>query len=108
MLEQERMNAGLGDARLPAALANWNDKRGGRGEGEHFVRDQVVGEDDVRGLQQAQGAQGEQFGIAGARSDEVDDAGLRRSAQDLGSLSAAGSGLVRACSRARVREGQPS
>ena len=108
MLEQERMNAGLGDARLAATFADGDDEGGGTGPGEDLVGDEIVGEDDVRGLQQAQGAQGEQFGIAGARSDEVDDAGLRRSAQDLGSLSAAGSGLVRACSRARVREGQPS
>ncbi len=76
VLQHEGVNSRLGDARLAAALADGYDESGGRGEREDFVGDEVVGQDDVGGLQEAEGAQGEEFRVAGACSDEVDGAGL--------------------------------
>ncbi len=58
MGEHEVVDAGLGDAGLAAALADGDDDGGGVGEGEDFVGDEVVGEDDVAGLQEACGRGG--------------------------------------------------
>ena len=76
VLEHELVDAGLGDARLSAALADGDDEGGRAGEVEDLVGDEVVGEDDVRGFEQVGGAQGEERGVAGACSDEVDVAGF--------------------------------
>jgi len=108
VFEHEGVNAGLGDARLSATLADGDDVGGGAGEREDLIGDEVVGEDDVGGLDEREGAEGEQIGVAGARSDEVDVAGLGFSAHCLASgfrTFAAGSGLILACSRAITREG---
>ncbi len=76
MLKHEGVDAGLGDARLAAAFADWDDERGGVGEGEDVVGDEVVGEDDGGGLEETEGAEGEEVGVAGASAAEVDVAGL--------------------------------
>ena len=49
---------------------------GGVGVGEDFGGDEVVGEDDVAGLEKVERAEGKKRGVAGAGSDEVDVAGL--------------------------------
>jgi hypothetical protein len=74
VFEHERVDSGLGDAGLAAAFAYGHDEGGGRGEGEDFIGDEVVGQDDVGGLQETERAQGQEFRIAGACSYEVDDA----------------------------------
>ena len=75
VLEHEGVDAGLGDAGLAAAFAYGDDEGGGAGEVEDFVGDEVVGEDDVAGLEELGGAEGEEGGVAGACSYEVDGAG---------------------------------
>ncbi len=60
----------------PQRFADRDDEGGGAGEGEDFVGDEVVGEDDVGGLEEAVGAEGEEVGVAGAGADEVDVAGF--------------------------------
>jgi hypothetical protein len=52
------VDAGLGYARLTAALADGDDESGGAGEVEDVVGDEVVGEDDVAGLEELGGAEG--------------------------------------------------
>ena len=102
VLEHQGVDAGLGDAGLAAALANRDDFGGGAGDGEDLVRDEVVGENDVGGLKELDGAEGEEIGVAGACSCEVDGAGLGFGVHDFFSVWI---GLVRACSRASWREG---
>jgi hypothetical protein len=91
----------LRDAGLSAALADGDDLGGGAGEGEDLVGDEVVGEDDVGGLEEVDGSESEETGVAGACSCEIDGARLGFFVHDF----FPGSGLVRACSRAKVREG---
>ena len=114
-IEHEGVDLGLGDARLPAALADGEGAGGGVGEGEDSGGDEVVGEDEGGGGEEAGGAEGEEVGVAGAGADEVDVTGLgcgtRRSRFLLGSSGGwgwAGWGWCRAWRRARVREGQAS
>ena len=76
VFEHERVDARLGDAGLAAAFADGDNVCGSVGEGEDFVGDEVVGEDDVCGFEETEGAEGEEGGVAGARSCEVDVAGL--------------------------------
>ena len=76
MLEHEIVDLGLGNARLAAALADGDDERGGAGEFEDLVGDEVVGKDDVGGLDELDGADGEEIWVAGTGSGEVDVAGL--------------------------------
>lgn len=45
-------------------------------EGQNFIRDESVVEDDVGGLHEPQCAQCEEAGVARARADEVDGAGV--------------------------------
>jgi hypothetical protein len=59
VLEHEGVDLGLGDAGLSTALADRDDFGGGAGEGEDFVGDQVVGKDDVGGLEELDRAKGE-------------------------------------------------
>lgn len=72
------MDAGLGDAGLAAALAYGDDLGRWAGEREDFVGDEVVGEDDVAGLKQMMGAEGEEGWVAWTGSAEVDVAWLGR------------------------------
>ena len=72
VFEHQGMDAGLGDARLAATLADGDDEGGGVGEGEDFAGDEFVVEDDVAVLEEMQGAEGEEGGRAGAGSAEVD------------------------------------
>ena len=92
VLEHEGVDAGLGDAGLAAALADGDDEGGGAGEVEDLVGDEVVGEDDVGGLEELEGAQGEQAGISGACADEIDGSGLGFSLQEWGLGSVRGGG----------------
>jgi len=101
MVEHEGVDLGLGDTGLAAALANGDDLGCGAGEGEDFIGDEVVGEDDVGGLEKVHGVQGEEAGVARACAYEVDGARLGFFVHDF----FPGSGLARACSRAKVREG---
>ena len=55
-----------------AALAHVDDLGVRAAQVEDRLRDKVVVEDDVGGLNQAQRLDGEQIGIAGAGADEVD------------------------------------
>jgi len=103
VFEEELMDPGLCDPRLAAALADGDDERGGASEGQDLVGDEVVWEDDVSGLEQVCGAQGEESGVAGACSDEVDATWF--CVWDRDHAFSAGMGLVRACSRASRREG---
>ncbi len=99
VVEHQVVDAGLVDAGLTAALADRDDLSSGAGEREDLVRDEVIGEDDVRGLEQGVRAQGEEIGCTGTGSGEVDDSGLR--GMDHSSACwVRGRGLVRACSRA--------
>ena len=101
MLQHEGVDLGLGDAGLAAAFADRDDFGGGAGESEDFFGDQVVWKDDVGSLEKMEGAEGEEAGVSGACSREVDGARLGFFVHDFFS----GRGFVRACSRARVREG---
>ncbi len=76
VVQHQFVNAGLGDARLAAALADGDDFSRGAGEIEDGVGDEVVGEDDVGGLEEGVGAEGEEIGRAGAGAAEVDGSGL--------------------------------
>ena len=106
MLEHEGVDLGLGDARLAATLADGDDFGGGAGEGEDFFGDEIVGEDDVGGLEKMNGVKGQEAGVSGACSCKVDGARLGFFVHDFFSGSGLGwIGLVRACSRAKVREG---
>jgi len=57
---------------LSAALADIAYVRGVRGERQDLGADQVVMQNDVGFADQAQGFEGEEFGISGARPDEID------------------------------------
>ena len=59
VLEHEVVDLGLGDAGLAAAFADGDDFGGGAGKGENFFGDEVVGEDDVGGLEELDGAESE-------------------------------------------------
>jgi hypothetical protein len=109
VVKHEFVDAGLGDAGLPAALADGDDLGGGAGEVEDGVRDEVVGQDDVGSLEQGVGAEGEEIGCAGACADEVDGSGLGFGRNPGLSIETRGTrvqwssiwrGLVRACRRA--------
>jgi len=76
VLEHEFVDPGLGDAGLTTTLADGDDVCCWAGEGEDLVGDQVVGEDDVSGLEELDGADSEEIGVAGARSGKIDVAGL--------------------------------
>jgi hypothetical protein len=76
VFQHERVNSGLGDAGLAATFSHGDDEGRRRCEGEHFVGDEVVGEDNVGGLEQAKGAQGEEFRVAWPRADQIDGARL--------------------------------
>ena len=73
-VDHERVDFVLRDGFCAAALADVDNFRAGRGEIENCLRDKVVVQDDVGGLDEAQGFDGEQVGIAGACADEVDRA----------------------------------
>jgi hypothetical protein len=101
VLEHEGVDLGLRDAGLAAALAYGDYFGGGAGEGENLVGDEVVGKDNVSGLEELDSTQGEETWVSGACSCKVDGARLGFFVHDFFS----GIGLVRACSRAKVREG---
>ena len=92
VFDHEGVNAGLGDAWLSAAFADGDDEGCGAGEVEHFVRDEVVGQNDVGGLDEVKGTAGEEIRVARACTAEVNFAGFDGVAHDLG--------LVRAWARA--------
>ena len=96
--EHEGVDAGLSDAGLAAAFADGDDEGGGGGEGEDLGGDEIVGEDDVGVLQEMEGAEGEEGGVAGTGSYEVDAAGEWRWLG--GRAHSSRLGLVRAWARA--------
>ena len=78
MLDHQRVDLFLSDALCAAAFADVDDFGGGRSEIENRLRNEVVVEDDVGGLDKAQRFDGEQVGIARAGADERDLALLLR------------------------------
>src|SRR5271170_2869919 len=108
-MEHEGVDLGLRDAGLAAALAYGDDLGCWAGEGEDLVGDEVVGKDDVGGLEEGLSAEGEETGISWTCADEVDDSWLSFGiTQVVFSGMGFGSGFLRACSRAKVRDGHRS
>lgn len=105
VVDHEGVDLGLGDTGLAAALSDGDDGSGGAGEIKDFVGDEIVGEDDIAGAEEVRCAQGEEIGVPWACAYEVDGAGLRFRVHCWALSLDCGRGLVRACSRARVREG---
>jgi hypothetical protein len=58
VFQHEGVDAGLGDTWLATALAHRNNQGGWAGEREDIVGDEVVGQDNVGGLQQSECAEG--------------------------------------------------
>jgi hypothetical protein len=75
VLDHQRVDFVLGDGLCAAALADVDDFGARRGELENGLRDEIVVEDHVGGLDEAQRLDGEQVGIAGAGADEINFAG---------------------------------
>lgn len=88
VLDHECVDASLGDAWLAAALADRDNEGGWTGEVQHFIRNEVVGQDDVCGLDEVEGTPGEEVGVAWAGAAEIDFAGLDGEAHNLGLVSA--------------------
>ena len=70
VVDHEGVDLVLGDCLNAAALAYVEDFGGGRGEIEDGLRDEIVVEDQVGGLDAAERLDGEQVGVAGAGADE--------------------------------------
>jgi hypothetical protein len=70
------VNLSLGDARLSATLTDGNDLSGWVRVGENLDRNEIIGENDVGGLEQTKRAEGEKARIPGACASEIDSAGL--------------------------------
>ncbi len=83
VLDHERVDFILRDGLGAAALADVDDYCVRRGEREDCGWNEVVMENDVRGLDEAQGFNREQVGIAGACAYEVDFAAFNRRAREL-------------------------
>ena len=106
------VDLGLSDARLAAALAHAGQGSFGVGEVENLGRNEIIVKNNGGGLEEAEGTEGEEVGVAGTSTCQVDGSGQGGGARrdrrhDLAS-SGPTLGLVRACWRARVRDGQPS
>jgi hypothetical protein len=62
------MNLSLGNARLPAAFTNRRNLGPCMGQRKYLLRDQIVGQDYISGLEKTKSAEREQTGVAGACS----------------------------------------
>lgn len=73
--EEERIDVLLGEEAEAGALADVNAFGGGGNEVENFRADEGVVKDDIGGLQDAEGFEGEEFGVSGAGAEEEDSGG---------------------------------
>ncbi len=78
VLDHERVDFFLGNGLCAAALAHVDNHCVGRRELKDCRGYEVIVEDDVGGLDEAEGLDGEQIGIAGPCTDKVDAAFGRR------------------------------
>jgi hypothetical protein len=90
---EERVDVVLGEETEAAALADVDELRGWRDQGEDFGADEGVVEDDVGGFEETHGLAREEVWIAGAGADEEDFAG-EGGHQEAPLVMAAGAGLV--------------
>jgi len=72
------MNLSLGDARLAAALAHWDDLRAFVREPKNFPGYKVVRQYQVGGIEQPDGTHGKVVRLSRARTRKIDVARLSR------------------------------
>jgi hypothetical protein len=74
MFEHKSMDSGLRYPRLPATFAHRDHDSRWTGDAKHFIGDEVIRQDHVRGLQQVYRTDGEKFWIARTRADQINGA----------------------------------